>query len=92
MNSICRARSVSNCAELEARPLQHVGEQLDHELLIAREERAADGDALGAGGSLDLPADRRDRLGEGTASREPAPFSQQAGQQARHSGLAAPDR
>src|SRR5687767_15816994 len=45
---------------LQSRPLQQVGQQLDHQLLIAREERAADANALGAGGRIDLSADRRD--------------------------------
>ena len=72
---------------LQSRPLQQVGEQLDHQLLIAGEERAADANALGAGGSIDLSADRRDRLGELDGVARTRAFLQQSGQQARHARL-----
>jgi len=59
--------------------------QIDHELLIAREERAADRDALGAGRSLDLAANRRDRLGELHGVARARSLLQQSRQKTRNS-------
>src|SRR5688500_1207204 len=71
----------TQCFELicvEARPLQYVGEQLDHELLIARQERTADRNGFGARARLDRAADRSDCFGEGVRVARACTFLQQS--------------
>ena len=65
MSSMRRARSFSNSLSIEARAHQRVREQLEHQLLVAREELAADRDRLGARGHGEIAARPFDCIGEG---------------------------
>jgi hypothetical protein len=49
---------------LETRSLERIRQQLDHEIAIAGQELAADGDRLGAGGGAETAADAFDRVRE----------------------------
>ena len=48
----------------ERRPHQHVGDQLDHELGVTRQEVCGHGDGLHVGAGADTATDRGRRLGK----------------------------
>jgi len=67
----------------EMRSLQHVGQQLDHELLVASEKRAADPDRFRGGARLNCAADCGNGLREGERIARAGASLEQPGEQIR---------
>ncbi len=86
ISSMRRSRSFSQLALIETRADERVGEQLDHEVLVARQVLAVDRERFGTGRDAEIAASAFDCIGEGKRIALASALLQQARDERRDAG------